>query len=577
MSDHDPGATMPRTEPEPNRQFWQARRRLSLSRARLAQDANRDPAMRNCQHAPMDENYIGRIEQGRIGGGMCPERLNALCARLNVADPTDIGLTAERRHPSRHGPTITRRPNPDHTPPPPGTAEPADTAEPRRKNHQLIAARERRTMPNGQPMTPQDVADEMNNFLWAEHQKDKKSPQPTILDHRFVLGYEAGRYWWPSANYRAAFRHVLKAATDAELGFTPKRHRRSDTATNQQTRPELESSNGVEKTPAEQPEHSVDEDLIDVLQRVDALSRGVSPTVLDNLRMNIRFILTEYEAIEHGSLRSQLRKQRTWISTLLGECRRPTQQQQLFNMGSVTSGILGYVAVGRGNFPLARAYCLEAFAMAEFAQDDNLQSWVRGMQSFCEYYAKDYSEALRLAVDGLTYAQSGPQSVRLTINGAARAMGKLGDVDGVHRAVESAYDLLARNDVPNGIPSSIALDCYSAAQTASNAATAYLSLGAAEKVKEFVQLALPEISKSGSPWSRSLVTIDLASSLIRSADPDLDRAADLAVGALTISRQRPIISVRQRIQDFINDATDKWGHCQQIATVREAAASANER
>ena len=96
----------------------------------------------------------------------------------------------------------------------------------RGKNSKLVAARERRVMPDGEPMQPQDVADQMNVFLWAEYQRDKTLPQPTTLDHRFVLAYEAGRYRWPSAHYRAAFRHVLRAATDAELGFTPKRRSR---------------------------------------------------------------------------------------------------------------------------------------------------------------------------------------------------------------------------------------------------------------------------------------------------------------------------------------------------------------
>lgn len=44
---------------------------------------------------------------------------------------------------------------------------------------------------------------------------------------RFVLAYEAGRHRWPSEHYPATFRHVLRAATDAELGFIPKRRRRN--------------------------------------------------------------------------------------------------------------------------------------------------------------------------------------------------------------------------------------------------------------------------------------------------------------------------------------------------------------
>ena len=98
----------------------------------------------------------------------------------------------------------------------------------RRKNQKLINARLRRTSASGDPMTPQDVAEEMNAFLWAQHLKVDESPKPTVLDHRFVSSYEAGRHWWPSEQYRAAFRHVLRVETDAELGFTPKRRLRRE-------------------------------------------------------------------------------------------------------------------------------------------------------------------------------------------------------------------------------------------------------------------------------------------------------------------------------------------------------------
>lgn len=109
----------------------------------------------------------------------------------------------------------------------------------RPRNEKLIAARLRVPSPSGsgQPMSTQEVAEAMNAYLWAEHLKTPRSPQPTILDHRFVSGYENGRFWWPSRHYRAAFRHVLRA-TDAELGFRRSRQRTgssTDTVTPQVT------------------------------------------------------------------------------------------------------------------------------------------------------------------------------------------------------------------------------------------------------------------------------------------------------------------------------------------------------
>jgi transcriptional regulator with XRE-family HTH domain len=312
------------------------------------------------------------------------------------------------------------------------------------------------------------------------------------------------------------------------------------------------------------------EDVVDVLGRIQKLSRTVNPEVIRHLQDELQHTIARYEKIDHSSLAPALRKQRAFMDAIIGECSHPRQRQQLFGIAGATSGVLGYVAVGRGDFPRARAYCLEAFQLGDFAQDVALKAWARGLQSFCEYYAGRYDQALRLAEDGLAYAKSGPQSVRLTINGVARALGKLGDAKGVHRAVDGAHDLMSHNDVPSGVPSSIAFECYSAAQTASNAATAYVALGMPEKVQHYVSLALPDISKSGSPWSRSLVMIDLALSLIRPRDADLDRAAGLVLDALGISAGRPIISVQRRTSEFAREATGRWGNTRQVSAVLDA-------
>jgi len=315
------------------------------------------------------------------------------------------------------------------------------------------------------------------------------------------------------------------------------------------------------------------EDFIDVLNRVHRMSRTINPEVIRHLEESISDTIARYETLDHSTLFPTLIKQRRWIDAILGECGNTKQRQRLFGVAGATSGVLGYVAVGQGDFTLARAYCLEAFQLGDLAQEPNLQAWARGMQSFCEYYAGRYDDALRFAQDGLDYAQSGPQSVRLAINGVARALGKLGDAEGVHRTVDQAYELMDRNDAPSGIPSSISLGCYSAAQIASNAATAYVALENPEKVQYFVGLALPDIENSESPWSRSLVLIDLAFSLIKAGEPDLDRASELIVTALGISADRPIISVQRRTWEFVRAAAERWGNTPQVKAILDAAST----
>jgi hypothetical protein len=348
------------------------------------------------------------------------------------------------------------------------------------------------------------------------------------------------------------------------------------------SRPGMRNSDGLAgvNTEAFSPEqrYDVPEDVTDVLRRIQkTYGSSIHPDITRQLRDNMRHTLVHYENLDHRSLFPALRKQRAWIESLLGECGHPAQRKELFEIAGATSGVLGYVAVGSGDFSLARAYCLEAFQLGDFADNANLQAWARGLQGFCEYYAGRYDDALDLARDGLNYARTGPQSVRLVINGVARAMGKLGDAKGVDGAVDEAHELMSRNDVPTGVPSSISLECYSVAQVASNAATAYVSLAMPGKVQYYVGAALPEISKSDSPWSRSLVLIDLAVSHVRAKDADLDRAATLVHDALAISAARPIISVQQRTSEFIRDVTKRWGDVPQARTLVDAVSAMKAR
>ncbi|WP_280249394.1 hypothetical protein [Nocardia abscessus] len=321
------------------------------------------------------------------------------------------------------------------------------------------------------------------------------------------------------------------------------------------------------------PDRWISEELITVLARVHKLSRSIDPEILQQLQSSTRQTIAQYETIDPAKFVPALQKQRVWLDELIDECGHPRQRIRLFEVASETSGLLGYIAVGTGNFSLARAYCLESFQLGDYAQDNNLVAWARGLQSFCEYYAGHYDEALRYAQDGLAHAGYGPQHARLAINGVARAMGKLGDVEGVHHAVDQAYERLSHNREPAVVPSSISLESYSPAQVAGNAATSYLSLAMPEKVEQYAQLALPEMNDTNSPWGRSLVMIDLARSHVLAEDADLDAATSIMLDALGVSPSNPMMQVRRRVSEFVQDATARWGDTLQLRAVREALAN----
>jgi hypothetical protein len=297
------------------------------------------------------------------------------------------------------------------------------------------------------------------------------------------------------------------------------------------------------------------------------------PTLLRCLEVAIDDYVTRYEQVGPKVLIPSLRVQRESIESLIENCRNPRQRQILFRFAGQTSGLLAYMAVNRGRFPIARAYCTEAFKLASFAVDRDLQAWVRGTQSFCEYYAKNYKLAVDLARDGQGYAGSGPQGIRLAVNGEARALGKLGNTAGVHSAVDRAYDLAAKLSTPPGVSPCISFGGYSDARTASNAATAYVALGLPEHVSKHVEAAMPVFEASESKWSQSLIRLDLANSIVASPHGDAEQAGTLVQQALAFAADNPITSVVQRSNDFTR-AAKKWQGVKAIRDAQDAIAMA---
>lgn len=89
------------------------------------------------------------------------------------------------------------------------------------RNDRLIAARRRLASPfgSGLEMSRQELADAVNVVLYRRHGELGRPGAPPCIDGRTVAAYERGRHRWPGREVREAFRIVLGAATDVELGF----------------------------------------------------------------------------------------------------------------------------------------------------------------------------------------------------------------------------------------------------------------------------------------------------------------------------------------------------------------------
>ncbi|MEV3964277.1 hypothetical protein AB0M34_25895 [Nocardia sp. NPDC050193] len=294
---------------------------------------------------------------------------------------------------------------------------------------------------------------------------------------------------------------------------------------------------------------------------------------MERLASRVHAAIENYEVLDSAELVDGLVEQRQLIDRLAEDCGDIRERRRLYEIAAQTSGLLGFVNVGFGNFELSRAYSYEAFQLGSVVQSPGLQAWARGMQSYCEYYSGRYRDALRFAEDGLNYAAPGPQKVRLKVDGVARALGQLGDRRGVDRAVEEAYELVGERGMESYSCSSISISGYSRAQVAGNAATAYLSLGVPDQVEAHVEKALAEMDPSECPWGRSLAKIDLARAQLSSPRGDLDYASSLIIEVLGSTPAAPTVPVRARVTEFARDLAARRGASPELVHIYDAIAA----
>jgi tetratricopeptide (TPR) repeat protein len=287
----------------------------------------------------------------------------------------------------------------------------------------------------------------------------------------------------------------------------------------------------------------------EILRRIQWInSVNADDDSLDAFDLTIRDVVEQYESAGPAVLAGRVAQLRGISHKLLTGHQHPKQQARLYGIAAKLSGLLGYMAVNSGRPSLGRTYCVEAFQLAAQIDDGETLAWIRGTESLAAYYKGDYREALQLAQDGQRYAKNGPQSIRLALNGEARAAGKLLDAQLVNDAINRGFEALSRHGVTAevGIVPCISFEPYDQPRSADNAATAYVSLGDTARVLEYADQADQYVEFSESDWSKSLVRLDVATAHVVADKPDVERAVQLGLEALSASAGKPITSIQKR-------------------------------
>jgi tetratricopeptide (TPR) repeat protein len=303
----------------------------------------------------------------------------------------------------------------------------------------------------------------------------------------------------------------------------------------------------------EDPDHWEDVESINA-RRLHLTTSDVDDARLAYLENAVLRAIADNERLTPRALMARVRPLRAYVNQLTARRQHPPQRTRLYTLASYLSGLLGALALDLGAFRVAQAYAAEAFDLGDVTGQQDVAAWARAAQSLVAYYAGDYHDALAYAQDGARRCPTGPHSIRLAINGEARALARLGDRYGVDKAVDRAFTLLTTHSTRPEVSTSLSVGPYCRARTAANAATAYLTLGRSADVTEHLTLALDAFDKAALPGPQALSRLDLATALLQQNTPEPEQASALALEAMTLTADQRYESVNQRARQFLASA-----------------------
>ena len=299
------------------------------------------------------------------------------------------------------------------------------------------------------------------------------------------------------------------------------------------------------------------------------VGRAVGRSQLESVDLGIAEIVTNYEQTGPSVMSSRALALRTQVMDWLEASPRLQDQATVYRQSAQLAGLLGYMAVNIGRFRLAEAYCGEALHLADEAGDLDLQQWLRGTQAHCAYYEGNWDLAIAYARAGVDLAPESPQAIRLLVNGEARSQAKLDRKAEAEQAVGRAMDLLDHQQTDPGFTPCIAFEPYGYGRLAANAATAHVAAGDIDRVVSFTRDLDNDVEALNSDWSRALINLDVAATLLAGESPDVDEAMRLGQAAIDACAERPIRSVWQRAVELRKSASD-WAAQSAVADYDEA-------
>jgi hypothetical protein len=289
-------------------------------------------------------------------------------------------------------------------------------------NHLLRAARQAAGSPAspGLAMSRSELAESVNASIY------RRTGREARLDGHYVAKLERGVIRWPGDGYRTAFREVLGAATDSDLGFRMPR-RNSDLGSRLPTLPSTTREPDRERlTRIVSGDCSVDETAVRSLEDVLMRQRNIDD-VLGSIRM-MPVVLAEIGLVEHLT-RHARETRRIALVTLLAEYHE----------------FAGWIADHNGDHLAALHHYAAALRTAREVDEANLVAAVCGLRSHMAWARGD-------VVGTIVFAEAGQRDARRLSRGVvgflvqmqARGHAQACDRSVAERLIDASHQLTTR-------------------------------------------------------------------------------------------------------------------------------------
>ena len=387
-------------------------------------------------------------------------------------------------------------------------------------------------------MSRAECAEQASQYLF------EKTGREYGLDANYIGKLERGEFRWPGALYREALRAVMRAETDAELGFYP--IRRTDDSEPATCGTRLAPGTPTSEAP------------------VRYSGQGVPALTADDLR-NIAVAVTEagkyadaealphfQEVLSECAANDGALGPRRVIATVLGGLAaiertahhaHPATRAELLRIGARTAEFAGFLYRDLGTPTLAEYWQDRAVTWARDIGDFQLEAYVLLRKSQAAWDERDAGRMLALA--NLVGRRRGlPYRLRAEVaQQQARAMAMLGsEPSTIERQLGRAQELFAREEATVGLSSQ-----YREPVLQAQAALCLTELGQPSRAIELLDAALA--SNTFSYRDRGYFTSQLA--FAHAAGGDCDRAALTGLRALSVARATDSVRTQRELRRLV--------------------------